>query len=210
MKLPLILLLLLVGAAAYSQCGSGPDSFDVYYGYRSFSGNFYNQFSKITKPDLSLPLQVVGVGVSGRFIVTRGSNFNGHFTYSKVIPQRIKVQDTLSGKVGGFFVSFGYGTSLIRVPRVFDLDVYTGFNTGRIKITGNELLQQKNPFFSPKIGLQTKLTLCNIAISLRGEYEYDISKVNWRRTLVANENKVNLAGFRQTGITALLGIGYAF
>jgi hypothetical protein len=193
-----------------AQCGSRANSLDLYYGYRSFTGSFYEQFNKVNKLNFSAPLQVVGVGVSGRFIVSRGGGFSGHFTYTKVIPQNIHLQDTLNCKVSGFTFSYGYGTSVLRIGELFDLNAYLGFNTGRIKCYGNELVRQKNPFFSPKIGLQPKLSIHNLAISFRCEYEYDVSGTNWRRTLVATDKKVNLEKFRQTGITALLGIGYIF
>nr|MBA3971007.1 hypothetical protein [Bacteroidota bacterium] len=40
--------------------------------------------------------------------------------------------------------------------------------------------------------------------------EYDVSKLNWRKTLAANSNKINIDRFKQTGFTALLSVGYRF
>ncbi|MFL5751989.1 MAG: hypothetical protein ACJ76F_01170 [Bacteroidia bacterium] len=206
----IFILFALAALFSKAQCGSRANSLDLYYGSRSFTGSFYDQFNKVNKLNFSAPLQVMGVGVSGRFIVSRDGGFSGHFTFAKVVPQSIRLQDTLNCKVSGFIFSYGYGTSVLRIRRLFELDAYAGFNTGRIKCYGNELVRQKNPFFSPKIGLQPKLNIHNMAISLRFEYEYDVSGSNWRRTLVASDKKVNLEKFRQTGFTALLGIGYIF
>jgi hypothetical protein len=220
MKTKLILIMLLVvpaitlKAQCFGRSGQMTNSLDFYYGYRSFSGNFYNQFNTTGKNDLRMPLKIVGVGVSGRFYHSIGAlwgrSFSGHFTYSHVVPETITVQDTLRAKVNGFVFSFGYGTSVVHINNLFDLDVYSGFNTGRLKFSGNELLRQKNPFFSPKLGLQSRFIVKRLAFTMRCEYEFDVSRSNWRRTLVASENKVNLQKFRQSGVTALLGIGYSF
>ena len=69
-------------------------------------------------------------------------------------------------------------------------------------------MRQKNPFFSPKIGLQPKFQAGRFNITLIAEAEEDISKRNWRRLLVANADKTNISGFRQSGITTMIGIGY--
>src|ERR1700741_236336 len=162
--------------AKAQRCGMSTTTFDLHYGYRSFTGSFYDQFNRVNKISFSTPLQVVGVGVSGRFIVNRGGGYNGHFTYNKIIPQNIRIQDSIGCKVSGFVYSMGYGTSIVSFPGIFNLDAYLGFNTGRIKCAGNELVRQKNPFFSPKIGLQPKFIINRIAISLRCEYESDVSR----------------------------------
>jgi hypothetical protein len=81
-------------------------------------------------------------------------------------------------------------------------------STVSLRMYGNELVRQKNPFFSPKVGLQPKIKLGKIAVSLIIECEYDLSKSDWRRTLFSNNDKVYINNLRQTGITGQLAIGY--
>ena len=181
-------------------------SFDIYYGCRPLFQNFYKQLNTINDLKFGKPLQTIGVGSSGHFLVNRGSDFYGHWIYNQILPQTIFIQDSIKGKLSGFVFSFAYGASIISKNFVFMF--YSGFNTGRLRMFGNELIRQKNPFFSPKIGIQPKIKLGKIALTLIIESEYDISKPRWRRTSLANENKSNLDALKQSGITAQLGVGY--
>ncbi|MFI5141223.1 MAG: hypothetical protein ACHQII_02605 [Bacteroidia bacterium] len=183
-------------------------SFDIYYGYRSYFQNFYNQLNTTKNTQFNKPVQTIGIGYSGYFAVNRESTFYGRFIYSQVIPQSIIVNNNINCKITGFVFNAAFGKEL--ETKKFAVYFYAGFNTGRLRMYGNELVRQKNAFFSPKIGLQPKIKLGHIIVSLIIEYEYDITNPNWRRTYFSNNNKINLSSFRQTGITALLSIGYGF
>lgn len=185
--------------------------FDFYYGYRSSFQSFYNQLNTTNNFKFNKPLQTLGIGMSGEFNISRADNFNGHFIYSQIIPQTIHIKDTIKCKITGFIFSFAYGRTLLTAKSgIFNLGFYLGFNTGRLRMYGNELVRQKNPFFSPKIGLQPKIKLGHIDFTFIFEYEYDISKSDWKRTLFSNNDKVSLNNLRQTGITAQVGIGYTY
>lgn len=185
-------------------------SLDLYYGNRAFFGNFYKQLNTTSKYHFSSPVQTIGLGISGNFLLTRGGNFYGHFIYNQILPQTIVIQDSLKGKLNGFVFSFAYGGAYQKAESNFALLFYLGFNTGRLKITGNPQLQEKNPFFAPKVGVQPKIRFGKMALSLIAEYDYDVSKPSWRRTLSAKGDQVTMAKFRQTGLTGHIGIGYVF
>jgi hypothetical protein len=183
-------------------------SFDLYYGYRPQFQNFYNQLNTVKDLNFGKPLQMVGIGLSGQFVVMRDGTFNGHFIYNQIIPQTIYVSDTLEAKVSGFVFSFAYGGAITTKSEKFALCYYLGFNTGRLRMYSNDVLKQKNPFFSPKIGIQPKAKIGKISLTLILDYEYDATNPNWRRTIFSNPNQSTLASLRQTGITGQLGIGY--
>jgi hypothetical protein len=183
-------------------------SLDVYYGYRPQIQNFYNQLSTLNNINFSKPLKMIGIGETGEFVISRNGKMTGHVIYDQIIPQVIYVQDTLKAKITGFVFSFAYGAAITTRSEKFALYYYSGFNTGRLRVYGNDLLKQKNPFFSPKVGIQPKIKMGKMALILILEYEYDLSRTTWRRTVSSKGNKTSLASFRQTGVTAQLGVGY--
>ena len=184
------------------------NSFDIYYGYHTNTQNFYNQLNTTDKLQFNTPIRTIGIGTSGNYVLNRDGHFQGHTTYSQVIPQKITVQDSLIGSLTGFIVGLAYGGGFTNKSRTLTLGYYIGANTGRLRIYGNEFLRQKNPFFSPKIGIQPKLRIGAVSITAIVEYAYDLSKPGWRKTNFANDQKVNMSGLRQTGINAQLGMGY--
>jgi hypothetical protein len=185
-------------------------SFDIYYGVRPFFGDLYHQLNSTTNFSFSPPIRTIGIGTSGHFIMSRASDFYGHFVYNQILPEAIHIQDTIKAKITGFIFSFAYGGAVTTTSGVFAFYFYLGLNTGRLKITGDENLAQKNPFFAPKIGVQPKIKLGRIALTFIFEYDYDISKTSWRRTLFAKVDQVNIAPFRQTALTGQVGLGYLF
>jgi hypothetical protein len=158
----------------------GLNSFDFYYGYRVYSQEFYKQLNTINSIELNKPLQTVGIGTSGYFPVQRMGGFYGHFVYNQIIPQSIKIQDTLTGKISGYIFSFACGRTLIKSLRNFSLNYYIGFNTGRIRLYENPLIREKNYFFSPKVGIQPKIKIGKIGLTFIVEYEYDVTNPNWK------------------------------
>ncbi len=185
-------------------------SFDIYYGARAFYTNFYSQFNSTSNLNIRLPVKTLGIGTSGHFIVNRGSDFYGHFIYHYVIPENLFVRDTVKGKIAGFIFSFAYGAIVSSEKGNFALYIYSGVNTGRLKITGNESMKQKNPFFAPKIGVQPKFKFGPLAFSLILESDYDLSKTSWKKTLFTKSEQITISKFRQSAINAHVGIGYLF
>lgn len=183
-------------------------SFDLYFGYRPSFQSFYNQLNTTNKFALDSPLQIVGIGISGQFVVTRGDNFFGHFIYNQVMPKDITINDSIKCKITGFNFSYGYGDAITSETGLLSLYYYAGFNTGRLRTYGNELAKQKNVYFSPKIGLQPKIKIENIAISLIIECDYDITNPNWKHTIFSGRDQTKINKLRQSGITGLISVGY--
>ena len=146
---------------------------------------------------------------NGWLTIGARGHINGNLYYSQIIPQTILINNTNKCNVTGFNVGASFGRDLFGKTEKFDLMINFGFNSGRLRLYENELTRQKNPFFAPKIGLQPRVKMGKLVISLTIEYDYDISKSTWRKTFFANSNKINIDKLKQTGLTTFIGIGYA-
>jgi hypothetical protein len=184
-------------------------SYELLYGTRLYTNSFYDQLNTFDNYSYGIPIQLVGIGYSGGFEVSRAYNFFGHWSYSQVVPQNIIINDSLSANVNGFLFSFSvFGWNLIPKSKIFNIHFNGGFNTGRLRLSKNEFLKQKNPFFSPKLTIQPKLAIGKVVLSIRADYEIDISSNSWRRTASAKGDKIPINTFNQSGATLFLSLGY--
>jgi hypothetical protein len=187
-------------------------SVDLYYGYRVYDKNYYQQLNSPDHLDLKLPVSFAGFGVSGyplHFGMT--NRILGQANYYKIIPNRIYIEDTLHTKFSGFVMGYGVGASLATRKRKLSLAAYIGFNAGRSTLSKNEFITLKNQFFSPKIAIQPKFIIVKrIAISIMLEAEYDVTNPAWRQTVFERKDLYLLQPFRQTCYTAVISVGYKF
>ncbi len=205
----LVLFFISTFLAAQKDTISSISSYDLYYGCRPSFQNFYNQLNTTNKFEFNNPLQMIGIGSSGRFPITRDGSMCGHIIFNQIIPQSIYINDTIKCKITGFNFSLSHGDAISNKSGFFTLFYYAGFNTGRLRLYGNHLARQKNVYFSPKIGLQPKITYKKFALSFIIECEYDITNPNWKHTLFSNGDQVKVNKIRQSGVTGQIGIGYA-
>lgn len=185
------------------------DFFDLLYGYKVFTGDFQGKFNTLDHFKMEQPLQLIGIGFSDLVTISRQPRrYYMHIYYTQVVPHSLKINDSINCKITGGTFSYALGGYLATKSENFWTGLYLGFNTGRLRFYGEEIVRQKNPFFSPKIGIQSKLVLGKFSIGLLIEAEYDVSKINWRKTLRANSDKITIQQFRQTGFTTLININY--
>ena len=186
----------------------------ILYGTRLPQNNFYNQINTLGKYNFGSPLQMIGIG-QGRYVSFTGRYTSVwrivHYSYSQIIPQKIIISDTINCNVNGYVFSFSIAPfSLFKKSKFFSLHISYGFNSGRLRLSGNELVNQKNPFFSPMISIRPVVLIKKIKFTIRADYEYDISKPSWRRTYFTSKNKTDLDKFKQSGLTLFFGIGFRF
>lgn len=203
----LVLFCLISGSVIYAQkdSASATSSLDLIYGYKFFNRNFYNQFNSTSHFDYKSPIQLGGIQVSDNKYVNRYLDFYGAISYRQVIPQSILIQNS-SPKLNGFVFGLDYGLSL-GISNKFKVLVGIGFNTGRIKLYQSGQIDQKNPFFSPKISIQPKVSIKKLVLSLKGDYEMDVSNTAWSKVSKSSSNSVSLINFKQSGFTTLFCIG---
>lgn len=208
----LFIVLTLSTSIVFGQKKSSQDviaSLEIGYGYKTYNQTFQNNFNTLGDFKFNKPLQTIGLMLSGRFTYGASGHFTGHFSYNQNIPQPIVINDTNKCQVTGFNFGFGIGRDIFAKMENFDLILCGGINTGRLRLFNNEITRQKNPYFSPKISLQPRVKIKNISISLTVEYDYDVSKPTWRKTFFSNTDKTSIDRLNQTGLTTIVGIGYA-
>lgn len=184
--------------------------FHLMFGTKQFNSSFYDQLNTLDKFKIFQPVTLIGLGFNGQFIVNREYHHNGHLNLLLVVPQDITINNQ-QGKLTGFIFSCSlFGVDLLKKKRNSKLIISVGFNTGRLRIYQNQLLAQKNPFFAPMISFLPKFTIKRITLGLNIQYDYDISSLNWRKTLFTSDHKTLLDKFQQTGLTTLFFIGEYF
>ncbi len=184
-------------------------SYDIYIGKKLLSNSPFNELNSIDNFNAKKPLSYIGVGYSGRFIVNRSSDYDGHIIYNQIIPQKVSY-DSLNLVLSGFSFALTYGKALISKNKKQSIIFSLGFNTGRIKLKNSSLgLHYKNPFFSPKLSLQPKTKIGKSFLSFIIDYEYDISNYKWKERR-KNSLSYSFAKTTLTGITILFSLAFPF
>ena len=209
----LLLILFSLFLHCFSKAQSGKfatkmGSLDFIYSQRTYQADLDGQLNSIGNYNFEKSLNYVGIGSVGPLVCNRKYYISGYQSFSILIPKSITISDTIQGKMMGFNI----GISLIGIDLLYryknaDVLVFGGFNTGRLRMYDNDQIRQKNPYFSPKIAMCPRVRIGKITISLNLEYEYDISKTGWRRTIFAPKNGINVQNFRQSGFTSSFAVG---
>lgn len=183
---------------------------DLYYGNRVYDKDYYKKLNTLNKLDLKLPMTFAGIGISGWDHYTRNRMWVFQANYYKIIPSRVMIEDSLNTKLSGYVFGYGFGPSIATPKKRLSLAAYLGFNTGRTTLSKNDLITQKNQFFSPRMTIQPKAIIKRFSISLMLSAEYDVSNPMWRQTVFERKDLYLLYPFHQTCYTALISIGYKY
>lgn len=212
MKLRLLIVFILLSTVLFGQKkkkGVAP-TFDLIYGQKVLrKGGFDEQLNSFQNPRLFKPLMYAGIGITGGFVTNSDYDFQGHLHYTQVIPQSIRINDTTYANLTGFnFAGTVAGFDVFKKTWAFDLFLSAGFNTGRLLLYGKNFSNQKNAYFSPKISMTPRLNIGRISFQMNVDYELDLTKKKWRKTLLASPSKEHLPNTSMTGLSVFLMLGY--
>jgi len=184
-------------------------SFDIIYQNYLYQHSFNEQFNTLRDFNFGNPIQTVGFCVTSTFLLNKKYRYPGHMSYSQIIPQKVNVNDTLSGFIKGFnFSCVLWGLDLTPNSIVSNIGLSVGFNTGRIKISSRDYRTQKNPFFAPSIVFNPRFFIGRLVLAMRAEYQLDISKNGWRSVTVGvNEKTFEAQPFDQSGLILSFLVG---
>ncbi|MBK8367184.1 MAG: hypothetical protein IPL10_07130 [Bacteroidetes bacterium] len=205
-----IILFLLLTLNVKAQKDSTRTVLSIFYGQKYLSHKtFEGKLNDVYKMKFGAPISYIGIGESGSIPINRSKLKRfGHIMYTQIIPQDVKVSDTITVKISGFNFALTYfGFDVFPNNKHVDFFISSGFNTGRLRFFGNSFLNQKNPYFSPKISITPRILFGDFCFQMNIDYEVDVSKKNWRRTNFSNSDKINLPQTSNTGLNVLFGIG---
>lgn len=185
-------------------------SIDLYFGYLAYQDDFYKQLNTGENLNFNLPPQVVGFGLSGYEWRVAHTYFLYQIDAQKYLPQFIAIHDTIQATYSGARFGMGVGKRFRSANGNLSISGYLGFNSGRSTLKNKDFASVQKPFFCPKISIQPKIILRNIALSLTITAQGDVTNLKWIPSYVNGKTQVPLANMSQTGISAVLGIGYRF
>ncbi len=184
-------------------------SISLTYGQHAYLTDFGNNFNSLDEYEAFQPVQSVGFLINV-FEPGEGKYRLGNLiSYSQIVPQDIRINDTLNGKINGF----NFGLSLIQVnltPNVkwSFIGLGFGFNTGRMRITSEAYRSRKNPFWAPAIFFNPQFHINRFVIGIKTSYQFDITRRRWQPLKFSNKSQdFDLNEFRQTGFNANVCIG---
>lgn len=189
---------------------TGTHSFDLNFGYLAYQDDFYKQLNTGENLNFNLPPQVVGLGLSGYEWKVAYTYFLFQMDAQKYLPQFITIHDTIQATYSGARFGMGVGKRFRSANGNLSISGYLGFNSGRSTLKNKDLIAVQKPFFCPKISIQPKLIIKDVALSLTITAQGDVTNLKWIPGYVNGKTKVPLANMSQTGISAVLGIGYRF
>lgn len=189
---------------------TGTHSLDLYFGYLAYQDDFYRQLNTGENLNFNLPPQVVGFGISGYEWAIGPTYFSYQIDAQKYLPQFITIHDTMQAVYSGARFGMGLGKRFSSANGNLSISGYLGFNSGRSTLKNKDFTSVQKPFFCPKISIQPKIILKNVALSLTITAQGDVTNLKWIPNYVNGKTPVPLANMSQTGISAVLGIGYRF
>ena len=189
---------------------TGTHSLDLYFGYLAYQDDFYKQLNTGEHLNFNLPPQVVGIGFSGYEWAIGPTYFTFQADAQKYLPQFITIHDTIQAVYSGARFGMGVGKRFSNQNGNLSISGYLGFNSGRSTLKNKDLISVQKPFFCPKISIQPKIILKNVALSLTITAQGDVTDLKWFPAYSNGKEKIPLANMSQTGISAVIGMGYRF
>jgi hypothetical protein len=202
-----LMLLAFTGSFIQAQ-NTDSHSYDLSYGYNFYTSKFL-RLNTTTEYSTNAPIRFVGFGGSNISSMerrpTKSVAITGQIQW--YLPSRYTT-DSVGLRISGFRFSGGFGTGLHTANHMFSIMACAGITSGRILIKGKEQGTKQNRFFCPKILLQPKVLLGPLALSVAGEYQYDITRVSWTNTRLRGKSTLQLPGFDQSGLSVYLCVGW--
>ncbi|HLP56972.1 MAG TPA: hypothetical protein VK151_18180 [Fluviicola sp.] len=191
----------------------------VTYGNQLYDKPLLGQVNTLDSFQFGMPVQYVGFGANGHFVMNDKVNFGGHMIVAKYLTKYVDVNDSTIAKLSGSSFGFGYGFDCLSMAENIDFILSVGANIGRMKITqavnpytGEKIgLSVKNMFISPKASAMLILYVGNTSLSLNAEYAYDVSATGWKSKIFGrDESGIAVPAFQQSGLGFSVALGYAF
>lgn len=182
----------------------------ILYGSKFLQSPYFNeQLNSFSNVKLNGPITFVGLCASEQFHFNPRNTIQNHVYYSQVLPQQIIINDSLKANLSGCQIGFGIiGMQIFKGLKNANVSITLGFNTGRLKFSGNENVMLKNGFFSPKVTLKPFFRISRFFIGAILDYEYDVSNQSWKILSNASSEQLQLQKLSHSGLTVQLNAGF--
>ena len=189
------------------------------YGTNVYDKSLSGQVNTLDSFAIGRPIQYLGLGLNGQYVISRKAHLAGHFIFGKYLPQQIHLTDSTNAKLSGSTFGATFGFDCFNKADKIDFILSAGFNLGRMKLTQatNSVTDEKvdlsikNMFVSPKASAMLIFYIGSFSLSLNAEYFYDVSASGWKRKLLSNqESTLSIPGYNQSGLGFSVGLGRAF
>ncbi len=213
MRFCLLIFLFLFGFYGSSQDSSWLQtkmSVDLFYGQKVLLKPTLNQsVGDINLATFGQPMTYLGVAFSGVLSVNRKFHYPAEVTLAHLVPQGIKFNDSISGRISGFNIGSPLaGYDIFRNSRNVDLLMAAGFNTGRVRLFGDARLEQVNAYFSPYVALSPRLVIGKIAMRIKVMFDVDLTRSRWRNVWFSRSPKVDLGPMKNSGFSSSISVGW--
>lgn len=187
-------------------------SIELLYGKYFYRQGLQNQINTFQYFRFSEPIQSIGLNFNVAYVRERRHDFTIHFSYTQIIPQKIQLNDSITGYINGFnFSNNLYGIDLTPKSDFSSIVLGLGFNTGRLRIKTDEYRSLKNPFFAPSLFFNPRFFFGHFSMAIRTDYQLDISKTHWRNIKLSNKSStLSAPNLKQTALLTYLSLGWRF
>lgn len=183
--------------------------FELFAGKKLVHQTFYAQTNTFNAFDAARPLNLLGLGVNGHFVMTRGHDWFGHANLLMLLPQTISINNTEQAYLYGYSVALSlYGFNLLNEKKRNELVISAGLNAGNTCLGGHQQLRQKNAFIGPMASSYIKIYIRNFSIAFNLQYDYDITNPNWKKSWFVKTEQMQINKWRQSGLSAFLCFGF--
>jgi hypothetical protein len=180
------------------------------YGNKFYYHDFYDQLPATKTISPGNAPHWLGINALGTLALGTSFQLPVLVSWSYMLPYRIKINDSIEPKLSGYTVGIPLmGKDLLKSNNA-DLLVIGGLNAGRLKMSGDERVQSRNPFVSTKLLVMPRIRLARFILSCMAEYSIDISSRKWRQLYSSPIYSVTPRAFSQTGLTLSAGVGFWF
>lgn len=186
---------------------------DVLYGTILYQKSLSNNLNSFRYSKIGNPLQTIGLSLTYTVDATSTTHYySTHFSYSQIIPQYFSINDSLPGKInGGIFSVNLLGYDLTAKSKFSSILIGGGFNTGRLRVSADDYRSLRNPYFAPALFLNPRFLIKRLAISIRAEYQFDVSQKRWKPVHFSRKGeRFSLDNLSQSGLILNVCLGWKF
>jgi hypothetical protein len=183
---------------------------EVFYGKMIYQRPFLN-LNSINTFNFSSPPEMVGFNLNASAVSNRnaGSGSPASIVLGFIITDKINYTDSIVCNLNGYILGINlFGFDIFQRNKNVDFIFTGGFNFGRLRLS-NSQFNERNSLVAPKIMVQSRIKIKKLALSVSGEYQFDVSNQEWHKLRFGARQSFVVQKFKQSGYFIRLSLGMA-